>query len=68
MLCEVRLKVMEGDEAIYNLHRNGELVGGVITHVDDFTIARMEDSIQEILESFAKELTISKVELDNFCR
>ena len=58
---------MEGDEASYYSHRNGELIGGVITHVDDFTIARMEEFIQEILEAIKKELTISKVERDNFC-
>ena len=29
---------MEGDEAFYYLHRDGDLIGGVITHVDDFTL------------------------------
>ena len=28
---------MKGDEAFYYLHREGELIGTVITHVDDFT-------------------------------
>ena len=39
MLKKVGLKVMEGDEAFYYLHREGELIGTVITHVNDFTLA-----------------------------
>ena len=62
----IGLKVMEGDEAFYYLHRNGELVGAVITHVDDFTLAGTEDFIKEVLETVARELTVSKIERDNF--
>ena len=39
---EIGLKVMEGDEAFYYQHENGELKGVVITHVDDFTLAGTE--------------------------
>ena len=35
VLKEIGLKVMEGDEAFYYLHRDGELIGAVITHVDN---------------------------------
>ena len=57
---------MEGDEAFYYLHRNGELIGTVITHVDDFTSAGTEDFIEEVLETVSRELTVSKIERDNF--
>ena len=57
---------MEGEKAFYYLHRNGELMGGVITHIDDFTIAGKEVFIQEVLETISKELTISKIEHDSF--
>ena len=57
---------MEADEAFYYLHRDGDLIGGVITHIDDFTIAGTEDFIKEILKGIEDELTISKVEKDNF--
>ena len=57
---------MEGDEAFYYLHRNGDLEGGVFSHIDDFTIAGTDDFIQEILKAIEDELTISKVERDNF--
>ena len=57
---------MEGDEAFYYLHRNGELVSGVITHVDNFTIAGTNYFIHKILNSIEDKLTISKVEQDNF--
>ena len=42
---------MEGDEAFYYLHKDGELVGGVITHVDNFTFASMVGFIQVILKT-----------------
>ena len=57
---------MVGDEAFYYLHRDGNLIGGVITHISDFTIAGTEDFIKEILKAIEDELTISKVEKDNF--
>ena len=57
---------MEGDEAFYYLHRNGEFIGTVITHVDDFTLAGTENFIKELLETVSKELTVSKIERDNF--
>ena len=57
---------MIGNEAFYYLHRDGDIIGGVITHVDDFTIAGTEDFIKEILKAIEDELTISKVEKDNF--
>ena len=66
VLKTIGLKVMEGDEAFYYLHRNGELIGTIITHVDDFTLAGTEDFIKEVLETVSKELTVSKIERDNF--
>ena len=39
VLKQIGLRVMEGDEAFYYLNRNGDLIGAVITHVDDFTLA-----------------------------
>ena len=45
---------IEGDEAFYYLHRDGELIGAVITHVDDFTLAGTKDFIKEVLETVAK--------------
>ena len=66
VLREIGLKVMEGDEAFYYLHRDGELLGAVITHVDDFTLAGTESFIKEVLETISRELTVSKIERDNF--
>ena len=51
MLCKFGLRVMEGDEAFYYLHKDGELVGGVITHVDNFTFAWTVGFIQVILKT-----------------
>ena len=66
MLIEIGIKVMEGDEAFYYLHQNGELMCAVIMHVDNFTFAGMEDFIKEVLETISRKLTISKIERDNF--
>ena len=38
----------------------------MITHVDDFTLAGIEDFIKEVLETVSRELTVSKIERDNF--
>ena len=50
---------MEGDKAIYYLQ------GCLITHVDDYTLARTPE-FKEVLEMIEIELTISKIERDNF--
>ena len=39
----------------------------MITHVYDFTLAGTPDFIKEVLEMIERELTISKIERDNFC-
>ena len=41
-------------------------MGAVITHVDDFTLAGTELFIKEVLETISRELTVSKIERDNF--
>ena len=66
ILKQIGLKVMEGDEAFYYLHRDGDLMGAVITHVDDFTLAGTEEFIKEVLETVERELTVSKIEKDKF--
>ena len=52
VLQEIGIKDMEGDEAFYYLHQDGELQGAVITHVDDFTLAGTEDFIKKVLETY----------------
>ena len=66
LLIEIGLKVLEGDKAFYYLIRDGNLIGGVITHVDDFKLAGTDAFIKEVLETISRELTISKIERDNF--
>ena len=66
MLKQIGLRVLEGDEVFYYLHRNGDLIGAVITHVDDFTLAGTDEFIKEVLETVGRELTVSKIERDKF--
>ena len=57
---------MKGDEASYYLHEYGKLISAVITQVDDFTLAGMDEFIKKTLEVVGKELTIYKIEEDKF--
>ena len=66
VLKTIGLKVMEGDEAFYYFHRNGELIGMVITHVDDFTLAGTEAFVSGVIETVSQQLLVSKIERDNF--
>ena len=59
-------KTIEGDEVFYYRNVDGDIHGVVITHVDDFELTGTNDFVEEILEVVRKELTISKVEEDNF--
>ena len=57
---------MKEDEAFYYLHQDEELMGAVIMHVDDFTLAGTEGFINKDLDVISRELTVSKVERDSF--
>ena len=57
---------MKGDEAFYYIHENDKLIGAVITHVDDFTLAETDEFVTKFLEIVGKELIISKIEKDKF--
>ena len=66
VLKQIGLRVLEGDEVFYYLHRNRDLIGAFITHVDDFTLAGTDEFIKEVLETVGRELTVSKIERDKF--
>ena len=57
----IGLKVMEGDEAFYYLHKDGRLMGAVITHIDNFTLAGTNDFVDQVFKVINEELTVSKV-------
>ena len=61
------LRVMDGDEAFYFLHKDGHLQGAVLTHVDDFNLAGTDDFVEEIITQVEQKLMVSKVERDKFC-
>ena len=60
------MKTLKGDEAFYFKTEDDKLVGMIITHVDDFTIAGSESFLRRMTERIKKELTISKIERDFF--
>ena len=57
---------MKGDKAFYYIHKKSKLIGAVITHVDNFTMTGTDEFIGETLEIIGKELTILKIEEDDF--
>ena len=59
VLKKMGLKVLEGDEAFYYLHKDGRLIRAVITHVDDFKLASTEDFVIDVINTVAEELTVS---------
>ena len=67
VFMEMDLKIMEGNEAFYFLHKEGKLKGAILTHIDDFKIAGDDDFMEMALVDVGRELTISKVEKDKFC-
>ena len=42
------------------------MIGAVITHVDDFTLAGTEEFVKEVIDTVSEELTVSKIERENF--
>merc|ERR1712030_169015 len=64
---KIGLRKLVGDEALYYKHNeNGDLVGMISTHVDDFSLAGSEDFLIMVTEEIRKTLDISKVENDKF--
>ena len=60
------LQNITGDEAFYFQHQNGQLVGMILTHVDDFSMAGTSEFLSRITKSIKENLTVSKVETNNF--
>merc|ERR1711867_5586 len=61
-LQELRLKTLPGDDAFYYKHKNGKLMGLILSHVDDFTIAGDTDFVKRIVTGIKERFTVSKVE------
>ena len=65
-LQKLRLKTLPGDDAVYYEHKNGKLMGLILSHVDDFTIAGTLEFVKRIVTGIQERFTVSKVEEDNF--
>ena len=66
MLTDMEFDEMYEDNAFFYLHKNGELLAMVSSHVDDFEIAAEEEFGLKIIKNIEKHLTISKIEKDKF--
>ena len=57
---------LTGDEAFYHKREGESLIGIVLTHLDDFLVSGTAQFIDSLTERIKNNLTISKVEDDNF--
>merc|ERR1711984_14279 len=61
------LRKVDGDEALYyKQDNNGELIGLLSTHVDDFSLAGTAKFLETATEEIKKHLDVSKVEDGRF--
>merc|ERR1711873_357206 len=60
-LQKMGLKTLPGDEAVYYEHKNGKLMGLILSHV-----AGTQEFVQRIVAGIEERFTVSKVEEDNF--
>ena len=65
-LQKLGLKTLSGGDAVYYEHNNGKLMGLILSHVDDFTIAGTQEFLQRIVAGIEERFTVLKVEEDNF--
>ena len=65
-LKNLKLNTLLGDDAVYYQHKNGKLIGMILSHVDDFTIAGTREFVNRIVTGIKKKFTVSKVEENNF--
>merc|ERR1712030_150068 len=64
---EFGLKKLDGDEAMYYKHdKNGELMGLLSTHVDDFSLAGTDEFLETVTEEVKRTLDVSKIEDGRF--
>merc|ERR1712115_637982 len=65
-LKNLNLNTLPGEDAVYYQHINGNLIGMLLSHVDDFTITGTNEFVNRIVEGLKKIFTISKIEENNF--
>ena len=63
---EEGLKNVNGDEAYYYQRSNGNLIGMILTHVDDFSIAGTEEFVKKVTDLCKEKLQVSKIEKNKF--
>ena len=65
-LNNLGLKTLPGDDAVYYQHKDGKLIGMILSHVDDFMIAGTKGFVNRIIKGIKKKFTVSKIEENNF--
>ena len=65
-LKNLGLRTVPGDEAFYFENRENKLIGFVLSHVDDFTVAGTDEFIEKIVSGISRKFTVSKIERGKF--
>ena len=63
----MNLHTLDGNEAFYFRNIDGQLLGAVITHVDDFNMSGTDEFLEEVISLVEEELNVFKIEKDVFC-
>ena len=66
LFFNIGLKTLEGDEVFYFLNEGGKFKGAVLTHVDDFTLARNDAFLKIVIEVIETCKNVYKVKENNF--
>ena len=65
-LINMGMKNLSGDEAYFYLVKNGNLIGMILLHVDDFMIAGNSEFHEYVLKNLEKRFTFGKIASGNF--
>merc|ERR1712101_34810 len=65
-LRNFNLNTLPGDDAVYFQHINGNLIGMILSNVDEFTITGTNEFVNRIVEGLKKIFTRYKIEENNF--
>ena len=65
-LSQLGLLTIDGDEGFYFMKKEENLLGAILTDVDDFNVAGTDEFIENVISIVECELNVSKIEKNVF--
>jgi hypothetical protein len=66
VMMELGGRTLVGDESLVCFHKDGQLIGLISLHVDDFQGAGMEYFFRSVMDAISQRFKISKREVQSF--